>query len=229
MPKRNKISEKILIEDLIRVSRKLEKKHIPKREYNIHGAYSDSIIRKCFGSWNRALIIAGLRVYEGKNIPEKLLLINMENVQNKLGRLPVKRDMVRPLSVYSDSAYSNKFGSWSKSLRAFSDYLGKKEEYITALEKIELIELQNFLKCNPAKGKPAKIIKRQSRAVNYRMRYKVLKRDRFMCRSCGSSPADDKRVKLEIDHIIPWSKGGETVISNLQTLCRKCNLGKSNN
>ncbi len=31
-----------------------------------------------------------------------------------------------------------------------------------------------------------------------------------------------------IDHIKPWSKGGETVLENLQTLCATCNLGKSN-
>ncbi|WP_343324290.1 HNH endonuclease signature motif containing protein [Streptococcus sp. Marseille-P8640] len=34
-------------------------------------------------------------------------------------------------------------------------------------------------------------------------------------------------VVLHVDHIIPWSKGGETVLGNLQTLCSKCNLGKS--
>jgi 5-methylcytosine-specific restriction endonuclease McrA len=35
-------------------------------------------------------------------------------------------------------------------------------------------------------------------------------------------------VKLEVDHIKPISKGGKTVLNNLQTLCMDCNRGKSN-
>lgn len=34
-------------------------------------------------------------------------------------------------------------------------------------------------------------------------------------------------VELHVDHIMPWAKGGEIVLENLQTLCSKCNLGKS--
>ena len=34
-------------------------------------------------------------------------------------------------------------------------------------------------------------------------------------------------VKLHVDHIIPVYKGGKTTMSNLQTLCDRCNLGKS--
>ncbi|RKX24889.1 MAG: hypothetical protein DRP45_07160 [Candidatus Zixiibacteriota bacterium] len=33
---------------------------------------------------------------------------------------------------------------------------------------------------------------------------------------------------MEVDHKIPWSKGGETIEENLQTLCSECNQGKSN-
>ena len=70
-------------------------------------------------------------------------------------------------------------------------------------------------------------IKRNTRAISDKLRYQVLKRDNFKCCACGASPAKDPSVELHIDHIIPWSKGGESTAENLQTLCSKCNLGKS--
>ena len=67
-----------------------------------------------------------------------------------------------------------------------------------------------------------------SRDINLRLRFQVLKRDNFKCCMCGRSPASTPDLELHIDHIKPYSKGGETVIENLQTLCSDCNLGKSN-
>lgn len=58
------------------------------------------------------------------------------------------------------------------------------------------------------------------------IRYDVLKRDGFKCQICGASAQDG--ATLHVDHIIPVSKGGKTEMSNLQTLCDRCNLGKSN-
>jgi 5-methylcytosine-specific restriction endonuclease McrA len=37
----------------------------------------------------------------------------------------------------------------------------------------------------------------------------------------------DSTIVLHVDHIKAWANGGETVLENLQTLCSKCNLGKS--
>ncbi len=34
-------------------------------------------------------------------------------------------------------------------------------------------------------------------------------------------------MKLEVDHIMPVSRGGSDDISNLQLLCFECNRGKS--
>jgi 5-methylcytosine-specific restriction endonuclease McrA len=66
------------------------------------------------------------------------------------------------------------------------------------------------------------------REPSLRLRWRVLHRDRFTCCGCGRSPATTIGVELQVDHTVPWSKGGETGLENLQTLCSKCNLGKSN-
>lgn len=55
-------------------------------------------------------------------------------------------------------------------------------------------------------------------------RYDILRRDHYRCQICGRSQSDG--AKLEIDHIVPVSKGGKTVDENLQTLCHDCNQGK---
>ena len=60
------------------------------------------------------------------------------------------------------------------------------------------------------------------------LRDKIKERDDFTCQSCGISIYDEPHLLLEVDHIIPVSKGGMTEHSNLQTLCWKCNRSKSN-
>ncbi len=54
----------------------------------------------------------------------------------------------------------------------------------------------------------------------------VFGRDQYQCRSCAVIDVTAK--SLVIDHIIPLSKGGTNDLSNLQTLCDKCNQIKSN-
>ena len=57
------------------------------------------------------------------------------------------------------------------------------------------------------------------------LRYDILKRDGFKCQICGMSQKDG--VRLHVDHIIPVTRGGRTIPSNLRTLCEACNKGKS--
>lgn len=61
--------------------------------------------------------------------------------------------------------------------------------------------------------------------VSGSIRFDVLKRAKHRCELCGVS-AKDKA--LEVDHIIPRSKGGEDTISNFQALCYSCNATKGN-
>jgi hypothetical protein len=59
-----------------------------------------------------------------------------------------------------------------------------------------------------------------------RLRYDILRRSRGCCELCGvrSGP----HVILQVDHIKPRSKHPELALepSNLQVLCRTCNMGK---
>ena len=73
------------------------------------------------------------------------------------------------------------------------------------------------------KNKQSAVYQRQ--LMTPKMRYKILKRDKFKCVICGRSEKDG--AKLHVDHIQPVSKEGKTEESNLRTLCDLCNLGKS--
>jgi 5-methylcytosine-specific restriction endonuclease McrA len=60
------------------------------------------------------------------------------------------------------------------------------------------------------------------------VRQYVFERDDFQCQNCGRSTLHDPTVKLNVDHIIAITKGGSDDLSNLQTLCSRCNQQKSN-
>lgn len=94
-------------------------------------------------------------------------------------------------------------------------------------------------------------------ALSPRKRFEILKRDNYTCRYCGrrqvrhlsevecrqammAVPQMDTRqemtlrqiglvpdIVLEIDHVVPRSKGGTDDPSNLVTACLDCNRGKA--
>lgn len=70
-----------------------------------------------------------------------------------------------------------------------------------------------------------RFVAQQRRLMTDSLRYDVLKRDGFRCQICGATAKDG--YKLHVDHIMPVSKGGKTELSNLRTLCERCNMGKS--
>ncbi len=51
----------------------------------------------------------------------------------------------------------------------------------------------------------------------------LFKRDRHMCAYCGTVLHDKS---LELEHVIPKSKGGETSWTNIVSACRMCNSRK---
>ena len=203
------ISDEELIADLQDTAKKLNVISISMKEYDENGQYSSSAISRRFGTWNNALSLANLD-YKCKTFSNVELFENIENVWIKIGKQPTRRDMDNTLiSSISSGAYLRHFGQWSNALKTFVAYINEQEqEYISSPD-------------TPSKHKT-------KRDINLRLRFVVMQRDSFKCCMCGASPAKDPSIELHIDHILPWSKGGETTIDNLQTLCSKCNLGKSN-
>ena len=45
-----------------------------------------------------------------------------------------------------------------------------------------------------------------------------------LCQNCGNK----LNGKFHADHIVPYSKGGRTILKNAQALCENCNLKKGN-
>lgn len=53
----------------------------------------------------------------------------------------------------------------------------------------------------------------------------VYEKQQGICPICGKHFEYDE---MDADHIVAWSLGGKTTIDNLQMLCKKCNIYKSN-
>lgn len=215
-----KIPDEILIEDMKKVAIMLNKDSISTRNYSNNGTYKVQTILLRFGSWNEALKIAKLKPTVYKEISDIDLFEEIEKMWVNKGSQPTTTDVKNGMSKYSLNTYLRRFGGWPNALKSFLDYIN--EEYI-------YYEKTGTQKSDEIKEKIRTVKKHSTpREPNLRLRFQVLKRDNFKCCICGRSPSTIGGLELQVDHIIPWSKGGETTIDNLQTLCNDCNLGKSN-
>ena len=55
-------------------------------------------------------------------------------------------------------------------------------------------------------------------------RFEILRRDNFRCVYCGRGAEDG--AKLQVDHVVPSSRGGTDDPGNLRTACKMCNTSK---
>lgn len=61
----------------------------------------------------------------------------------------------------------------------------------------------------------------ERRAIPLPIRRAVIERDGNMCRYCG-----DTSGPFELDHVLPWSRGGQDTVDNLVRACLPCNRAK---
>lgn len=221
------IKAEVLIADLVRVANELNKPIITISDYEKHGRFTAVTMHDRFGSWNKAKQKANLEIISTKATNEELFQ-NIVELWTLLGRQPKYGELISPNSKYNGSTYARRFGSWRSALEAFIDFVNSVNNNEEDLdENLALVPITVSPENLREPQKQIKI-KRTPRGINLRLRWTVLKRDNFSCRKCGRSPAKDSSIILHVDHIIPWSKDGETTIENLETLCEQCNLGKSN-
>lgn len=74
----------------------------------------------------------------------------------------------------------------------------------------------------------SKSVAGQRALMTAKLRDFIKTRDGHRCRYCQVTLAAEPHLLLEVDHIVPLSKGGLSTIENLQTLCWRCNRSKSN-
>jgi hypothetical protein len=214
-PRRQNVPDSELIEDVQRCARKLQRNPITKAEYQTEGSFDPDTLVKRFQSWSRVLELSGLKESRWKgNISDDELFDNLRSVWTALARQPRYKEFRSPLSKYSPVPYEKRFGTWNQALEAF----------------IKWVEQGQDDPCEEDVAKEDQKVerKRTKRGISERLRFSILLRDGFRCLSCGRSPLKSPGVELHVDHVIPWSAGGETVPDNLKTKCADCNLGKGN-
>lgn len=200
-----------LLEDIQDVYKKT---NLPmsKQLYAKYGSYGTTTIIHRFGGLVKACELANVPYIEYKNtkISREDLLENIANIWIQKGSQPSINDLTKYNSKYSIRPYYTEFKTWMNALEAFVLWVNNNDSSISIDKELQNKEIKHST----------------SRDINLRLRFLVLQRDNFKCCMCGASPAKDPSVLLHIDHILPWSKGGETTLDNLQTLCSKCNIGK---
>jgi hypothetical protein len=217
------LSKDQLLEEVRAVASEIGVTTLTKELFNRHARINGESVRRQYGTWTEVLRAAGLeqvphgRRYSGAECHENLLA-----VWTHYGRPPKYKEMAEHPSKVGGKAYMKRWGTWMKAVHAFaqrveSDLATPQElaaESVTAGARREIASIPRVIK------------EVERHEIRLGLRYAVLKRDRFRCVICGRAPATHSDCVLHVDHIMPWSKGGRTVVDNLRSTCSDCNLGK---
>lgn len=210
-----------LLNELCRVAKEIGTRTLTIEQFDKHALVSAETVRRRFGSWWKALDEAGLQISNlGKRYSNDDYFENLLRVWTHYGRQPKYREMDEHPSMISSGAYESKWGNWHKALQAFVERVNADKGPITSEDTAVHILKQRE---QPVENSGVPV-----RTIPLGLRYDILRRDHFKCVLCGDSPATNPNCKLHIDHVVPFSQGGEAVKQNLRTLCSSCNQGKSN-
>jgi len=207
--KRIRITNDQILSCLQDFATKINYRYFSSTEFN---KWSDRTVESStvidrFGSWNKALKILGIEGGRERRYDAEVLIQNLEDIWKQLGYPPGKRQVSKLGLKISETPYKNIWGSVRNACCLVAKYHEGK------------ISREILLKGNLEES-----YKRRTIPLN--IRWAVLKRDNYTCVKCGKSPAKDRDIDIEVDHIKPIAKGGTNEIDNLQVLCNSCNQGK---
>jgi hypothetical protein len=234
----DKIPREKILEELVKVAGRFDYHEFSIDEFNKVSIISAGTVKNEFGSWRDALTaLRHCLATQGRDLSprqsrsnvlnptEEQLFTEMDRVWKKLQHRPSCDEWKSLNPAFSLGTYRYRFGGWTNACLKFIEYeMGG--TIVLAPDEGDIADDKTTSISEGAIVKPPKIS--SSRNIPAGMRVRVLDRDNFRCVFCGRSPATDVGVRLHIDHIRPFSKGGRTTMDNLQTLCQDCNLGKSN-
>ncbi len=224
-------TKELLIQELKKIVQDNNLEVLNQGDYEKYGGkYTVQTFYNHFGSWKNAKIAADLKI--GRAAPNKEELFSeLQMVWEKLGHQPSK-DEIDEYGKYKYSTYRHVFGGWTKAIYSFIAYIQSdapdeiQEEIIDEATSITNSHAETKNEENEKENNTRIIKMKTPRTVSTRLRFKVFMRDNFTCQYCGKTPQDG--IKLEADHIVAYSNGGETILENLKTACWACNNGKSN-
>jgi hypothetical protein len=137
---------------------------------------------------------------------------------SEFGVESVARESVRPLSESASRlsivvdqetlALLEEF----KNLTAHQNPQGSRAEALKLALRLALQKKRPKVPAPVRNG--ASSTKQEPRLARGRLRALVWRRDQGRCGICGS------KYMLEVDHVVPFSKGGKTELKNLRLLCR---------
>jgi HNH endonuclease/Homing endonuclease associated repeat len=224
----DKIPRHKMLAELESVAEKFNFVEFGKRDFDRHSQISASTAVREFSSWRNAMEALRSRL-KVKNIElrprakgyfEVLALFDeMRRIWRLLGHRPSRREWESSRPQISYQTYGRYFDGWQNACLAFIEHEMK--------HPVEVLANRPTTK-NSAAPISSRSVVRGVRDPSPRLRLRVLTRDQFRCVLCGRSPAADIGISLQLDHIVPYSEGGETTFENLRTSCSECHLGKGN-
>ena len=140
-------------------------------------------------------------------VPDFIMELDEDGFYSRLGFATINE---KTLTVEYKFSYTSNGG---KAQRSFTVPMTE-ETIVKLIEKLE------------SKLTMSAFTKEQRSLMTSKLRQQIKERDDYTCKNCGNSTHKEPNLLLEIDHIIPVSKGGCTEENNLQTLCWKCNRSK---